>query len=82
VGTQKEKPKESQILARKLGAAIRRFRIEAGLSQDELAWRSEVHRAYLGVIERGEQNITVKKLAQVCHGLGIKPSSLLAKIGH
>lgn len=76
-----KKPKEAQPLARKLGAAIRRTRTEAGLSQDELAWRSDVHRAYMGVIERGEQNITVKKLVRVCHGLGIKPSALLAKIG-
>jgi hypothetical protein len=35
----------------------------------------------MGVIERGEQNVTVSKLVQVCRGLGLKPSTLLGKIG-
>ena len=81
MAAKKERPKEARTLARKLGFAIRKARTDSGLSQDELAWRSEIHRAYMGVIERGEQNVTVSKLAQVCRGLGLKPSALLGKIG-
>lgn len=76
-----ERSKESRSLARKLGFAIRKARTASGMSQDELAWRCDIHRAYMGVIERGEQNITVGKLTQVCQGLGVKPSHILTKIG-
>jgi transcriptional regulator with XRE-family HTH domain len=82
VGSPKKQSTEKRAFARKLGFAIRRARDEKELSQDDLAWRCEIHRAYMGVIERGEQNITVLKLAQVCRGLGIKPSELLARIGN
>jgi transcriptional regulator with XRE-family HTH domain len=81
VGSLKKHSTETRAFARKLGFAIRRARVERDLSQDELAWRCDIHRAYMGVIERGEQNITLLKLAQVCRGLGIKPSELLARIG-
>ena len=82
MGSPKKQSTEKRAFARKLGFAIRRARDEKELSQDDLAWRCEIHRAYMGVIERGEQNITVLKLAQVCRGLGIKPSELLARIGN
>ena len=82
VGSPKKQSIETRAFAKKLGFAIRRARVEMALSQDELAWRCDIHRAYMGVIERGEQNITLVKLAQVCRGLGIKPSNLLTRIGH
>ena len=82
MGSPKNQSTERRAFARKLGFAIRRARDEKDLSQDALAWNCEIHRAYMGVIERGEQNITVLKLAQVCRGLGIKPSELLARIGN
>lgn len=71
--------KTAQKIAIKLGQTIRRAREEAGLSQDELAWRADIHRAYMGVIERGEQNITVFKLFQISRALGIKPSDILER---
>jgi transcriptional regulator with XRE-family HTH domain len=67
-------------LAKRLGAAIRQARVNAGLSQDELAWRSGLHRAYMGFVEQGRYNVTVVKLRQIADGLRIKPSEILAAI--
>lgn len=72
--------KPAAPLARKLGAVIRQARERAGLSQDEPVWQCGVHRAYMGFIEQGRYRITVEKLVQVCTGLKIKPSDLLARM--
>ncbi|MEM0966787.1 MAG: helix-turn-helix transcriptional regulator [Verrucomicrobiota bacterium] len=71
------KDKAANKIAIRLGQAIRSRREEAELSQDELAWRAEIHRAYMGTIERGGQNITVYKLFQVARALGLNPSDIL-----
>jgi len=73
--------KTAKKMAIRLGQAVRKRREEAELSQDELAWRPEIHRAYMGVIERGAQNITVWKLFQISRALGLKPSDILKDIG-
>ncbi len=74
------KDKTAKIMAIRIGGAVRARRLEMDLSQDELAWRAEVHRAYMGTIERGEQNITVYKLFQVARGLGTTPSEILKDV--
>lgn len=67
-------------IAKRLGAAIRQARLAAGLSQDELAWRSGLHRAYMGFVEQGRYKVTVVKLKQIADGLRMKPSEILATI--
>ena len=74
------KNKTARMMASRLGQAVRARREAMDMSQDELAWRAEVHRAYMGTIERGEQNITVYKLFQVARALGAKPSDILKDI--
>ena len=73
--------KTAKMMAIRIGQAVRSRREGAELSQDELAWRAEIHRAYMGTIERGGQNITVFKLFQITRALGIKPSDILKDIG-
>jgi transcriptional regulator with XRE-family HTH domain len=49
-----------------VGWNLRRLRVMRGISQDELALRAEVERAYVGHLERGTKNatlLTVEKLA-------------------
>lgn len=72
--------KTAKKMAIRLGQAIRSRRESVDLSQDELAWRAEIHRAYMGTIERGGQNITVFKLFQISRALGLKPSDILQDI--
>jgi transcriptional regulator with XRE-family HTH domain len=54
----------------KLGKCIRQRREDLGLSQESLANRAEVHRTYVGKVERGEQNVSMLSLSRIAKGLG------------
>lgn len=56
----------------KFGKKVRDERIRLGLSQEELASRTGVHRTYIGMIERAEKNITLENIQKVCRALGLK----------
>ncbi len=56
---------------------VRLIRHERGWSQEELAARCRIHRTYIGAIERGERNVTLRTLAQVADALGVDPLDLL-----
>jgi len=56
----------------KLGNRIREQRQAKGYSQEELAFRAGLHRAYLGGVERGERNITVLNLEKIAIALDCK----------
>ena len=55
----------------KVGRNLRKARLARGLSQEELAHRSGVHRTYIGAIERGEYNFTILSLRKITRALGI-----------
>ncbi len=61
---------------RALGAAVRELRARRGLSQENLGFAGGLHRNYVGAIERGEINPTLRILLKVCHGLAIPLSEL------
>jgi transcriptional regulator with XRE-family HTH domain len=68
---------ESYVKA--LGQAVRELRKAKGFSQESFADEVGVHRTYMGAIERGEQNLTVRNIVKVADTLGMAPSELLAK---
>lgn len=67
---------KSEILI-KFGKRVRTERKKLGLSQEELADRAEVHRTYIGMIERAEKNITLGNIERVARALRKKPADLL-----
>jgi transcriptional regulator with XRE-family HTH domain len=71
-------PKPNPLLVG-LGRAIRATRHERQLSQEELGWRSGVHRNYVGGIERGERQPSVTTLARLAVALDVEPSQLLGR---
>lgn len=60
-----------------VGRAIRNQRVAAEISQEELAHRAGLHRTYIGAVERGERNITVRNLVRIASSLSVKASGLL-----
>jgi len=56
---------------------IRQFRGTQKLSQEELAYKAGVHRTYLGGIERGERNPSLKNLAAIAKALNVRLADLV-----
>jgi transcriptional regulator with XRE-family HTH domain len=69
-------PQRSQQHAA-LGRALRRFRSEQKITQEELAHRSGLHPTYVGGIERGERNPSYANIVKLADSLGIRPWELL-----
>ena len=60
----------------RVGRRVRDFRRKRGWSQEELAFRSGLHRNYVGGVERGERNVGVVNIAKLAHALGVQPRDL------
>jgi transcriptional regulator with XRE-family HTH domain len=59
------------------GKIVRRHRESMGLSQEALADLTNIHRTYIGGIERGERNPTLLMIHRLAKALGIQPAQLL-----
>ena len=62
---------------KEVGFRIREVRQERGLSQEKLAALADLHRAYIGQIERGEKNIGLRNLEKIAKALGVNIKDLL-----
>jgi len=60
-----------------VGGNIRRMRKSKRLTLEALAERAESNPKYLGGVERGEENIELRKLEQVAAALRVDPYELL-----
>lgn len=61
----------------KFGQRIRKIRKEKNLSQEELSFKADLHRTYIGMIERAEKNITLVNIEKIANALDVKVSELL-----
>ncbi len=61
--------KDDRVIA--FGKRVREVRKEQGLSQEKLAELANIDRSYMGNIERGEKNVTLKKIYEICDALDI-----------
>ena len=64
-------------LQRAVGQSLRAYREAKGLSQEAFADVLGVHRTYMGGIERGERNLTLKSLERIADKLDLDPLVLL-----
>src|SRR4051794_17421793 len=62
---------------RAFGHAVRELRAYRGFSQETLGYAAGLHRNYVGAIERGELNPTIRTVLRLAVGLQIKPSRLV-----
>jgi transcriptional regulator with XRE-family HTH domain len=65
-------------LQRRLGVNLRAYRRGLGLSQEALADVLEVHRTYMGGIERGERNLTLQSVERIAEQIEVDPIELLS----
>jgi transcriptional regulator with XRE-family HTH domain len=56
---------------------VRKLRQERGLSQERLAELSDLHRTYVGSVERGERNVSIDNMERLAMALRVKLRDLL-----
>jgi transcriptional regulator with XRE-family HTH domain len=66
---------DSSVLVR-FGQAVRKRRVELGLSQEGLAERADLHRTYVADIERGARNVSLKNIEKLATALGVSIADL------
>ncbi len=59
------------------GENVRKFRRLLNISQEELAHKADLHRTYIGMIERAEKNITLVNIEKIANALEVKIEDLL-----
>lgn len=59
------------------GENVRKYRHKLDISQEELAHRADLHRTYIGMIERAEKNITLINMTKIANALEVKIDDLL-----
>jgi transcriptional regulator with XRE-family HTH domain len=64
-------------LQRAVGRNLRAFRTSRGLSQEAFAEVVGVHRTYMGGLERGERNLTLRSVERLANRLDLSPMQLL-----
>lgn len=60
----------------KFGGRVREIRKEKGLSQEELSFKADLHRTYIGMIERAEKNITLVNIEKIANALEVSTNDL------
>ena len=58
------------------GEKVREIRKDKGLSQEELSYKAELHRTYIGMIERAEKNITLINIEKIAIALNVEVAKL------
>ena len=61
------------------GIKVREIRKEKGLSQEELAFKADLHRTYIGMIERAEKNITLINIEKIANALEVSINTLFCE---
>jgi transcriptional regulator with XRE-family HTH domain len=67
-------------IQKQVGARIRELRVAKGLSQEDLAASCNLHRTYVGLIERGQRNLTLGTVETIAGALGVSVSYLFAPL--
>lgn len=62
------------------GRRLRQLRLERRLSQEKLAELADLHRNYVGGVERGERNVSLINIVKLAHGLNVRTSKLVESI--
>lgn len=58
------------------GIKVRESRKKIGLSQEQLSFKADLHRTYIGMIERAEKNITLVNIGKIANALNVNIKEL------
>jgi len=64
-------------VVRQFGLRVAKIRNERAISQEKLGSLAGVHRTYIGMIERGEKNITIANMEKIARALGLRLKDLV-----
>lgn len=67
---------ENKEVLIRFGERVRQLRKEKNLSQEELSFRANLHRTYIGMIERAEKNITLANIEKIAKALNVELKEL------
>lgn len=67
-------------ILKRFGLTIKRLRERKGISQEKLGEISDLHRTYIGMIERAERNITLKNIEKLAKALGTDISKVFEEL--
>jgi transcriptional regulator with XRE-family HTH domain len=67
-------------LQRTVGENLRAYRLDRGINQEDFADRLGLHRTYMGSIERGERNLSLRKVELIAERLDIEALALLQPV--
>ena len=60
----------------KFGKRVRKIRKEQDLSQEEVGFKTGLHRTYIGSVERGEQNVSLENIQKIAKAFKINLKEL------
>ncbi len=69
--------KEKEPILKIFGDKVRSIRMQKGMSQEQLAALANMHRTYIGMIERAEKNITLINIEKIAKALEINIKELI-----
>ena len=64
-------------ITKKFGKQLKKIRTKKGISQEQLAELSNLHRTYISFIECGKRNITISNIQKIAKALKVKISDLV-----
>jgi DNA-binding XRE family transcriptional regulator len=62
------------------GQVMRSHRLALGISQEDLAARAGLHRTYIGGVERGERNVSLRNIYLIANALETTAGELLSHV--
>jgi transcriptional regulator with XRE-family HTH domain len=63
-------------ILKRFGNRVKELRKERNISQEELAHRANLHRTYIGMIERAEKNVTLLNIEKIAKALNVEIENL------